>query len=104
MFAPNHNTTAWQSEQATDSTHSPARNLASIWGQGRRQITPWASPRLRGLAALRFAIGFFLVGLGAVMISYGHPGLAAIPLAGAALNFSIASLDITAARSAPPRA
>jgi hypothetical protein len=101
MHAPNDNTTPSRFEQAVDPTHPPARNLVAIWARGRRQITPWAYPRLRALAAIRFTVGIFLVGLGALTLSHGHDGWAAIQLAGAALLFSIAYLDITVARSAP---
>jgi hypothetical protein len=52
---------------------------------------------------VRFAVGIFLVGVGALVLSRGHYGLAAVPLAGAALLFSIAYLDMTVARSVPPR-
>jgi hypothetical protein len=100
MHAPNYNTAPSRSEQATDPTHAPARNLVAIWARGRRQITPWAYPRLRALAAVRFAVGIFLVGLGALTLSHGHDEWAAIQLGGAALVFSIAYLDITVARSA----
>ncbi|MGB6577986.1 MAG: hypothetical protein WBF34_08695 [Streptosporangiaceae bacterium] len=103
MHTPNGNTTLWRSEQVADPTHPTASNLASIWARGRRQITPWAYPRLRALAAVRFAVSIFLVGLGAVMLFHGNHGWAALPLAGAALNFSIAYLDITVARSASLR-
>ena len=103
MHAPHDNTTASRFDQVADPTHSSASKLVRIWARGRRQITPWAYPRLRALAAVRFAVGIFLIGLGTVMVSYGHPGLAAVPLAGAALVFSIACLDFTAARSAHPR-
>jgi hypothetical protein len=72
-------------------------------GAGRRQITPWAYSHLRGLALVRFTIGIFLAGLAAVMLSLGHSGLAALPLVGAALDFSIGYLDITVAPSAPYR-
>jgi hypothetical protein len=92
MHAPN---------DSTDPTRPPASNLVASWARGRRQITPWAYPRLRALAAVRFTVGIFLVGLGAVLLAYGHDGWAALPLAGAALNLSIASLDAAAARSAP---
>jgi hypothetical protein len=47
--------------------------------------------------------GIFLTGVGAVLSYYGHYGFAAIPLAGAALHFAIASLDMTAARFVPNR-
>jgi fatty acid desaturase len=95
MYAPHDNT--------TPSTHSPTSNLVSIWARGRRQITPWAYPRLRVLAAVRCAVGIFLAGLGVLMLSSGHYGWAALPLAFAALHFAIASLDITVARSASLR-
>jgi hypothetical protein len=52
---------------------------------------------------VRFAIGIFLAGLGALILSRGYYGWAALPLAGAALHFAIAYLDITVARSAPLR-
>ena len=103
MYAPNDNTTLSRSEQVVHPTHRTASKLVSIWARGRRQITPWAYPRLRALAAVRFAVTIFLVGLGALMLFHGHYGWAALPLAGAALNFSIAYLDITVARSASLR-
>ena len=49
---------------------------------------------------MRFVVGIFLTGLSAVMLSAGHYGWLAIPLAGAVLLFSIAYLDMAAARSA----
>ena len=52
---------------------------------------------------MRFVVGIFLTGLSAVMLSEGHYGWLAIPLAGAVLLFSIAYLDMAAARSATPR-
>jgi hypothetical protein len=100
MHAANDNTAPQRSEQAVDPTQPLARSLVTVWARGRRQITPWAYPRLRALAAVRFTVGIFLVGLAAVLLFHGHDGWAAIPLAGAALNLSIASLDITAARLA----
>jgi hypothetical protein len=103
MYAPNDTSTTSRSGRMAGPAHSPASKLVSAWARGRREITPWAYPRLRALAAVRFAVGIFLIGLGTVMVSYGHPGLAAVPLAGAALVFSIACLDFTAARSAHPR-
>jgi hypothetical protein len=104
MHASTDNTTASRSGQTPDPTHPSASNLVAIWARGRRQFTPWAYPRLRALAAVRFTAGLFLVGLGAVMLSHGYRGWAAVvPLAGAALLFSIASLDFTVARSASHR-
>ncbi len=86
--------TASPSEQP----HPPA-GIISRWVRGRRQLTPWTYPWLRALAAVRFAGGIFLTVLGALMISWGHDGWAVLIFAAAALHFSIASLDITAARS-----
>jgi hypothetical protein len=104
MHALIDNATSSRSEHVADPTHRPASGLVSSWERGRRQITPWAYPRLRALAAVRFAVGVFLVGLSAVLIAHGHAGWAVVPLAGAALNISIASLDTAAARIASPRA
>jgi hypothetical protein len=100
MHALNDNTAISRSDQAAEQTHRPARNLVAIWARGRREITPWAYPRLRVLAAVRFIVGIFLVALAALTLSRGHDDWAAIQLAGAALLFSIASLDMTAARYA----
>jgi hypothetical protein len=82
----------------------PASALVTRWTQARSRITPWAYPRLRALAAVRLTVGTFLVILGAVMLANGLGGLAAIPLAGAVLNLSIAYLDSAAARAAAHRA
>ena len=103
MYALKDNTTPWRDEQMADPTHQPASNLVSIWARGRRQLTPWAYPHLRALAAVRLAVGLFLTGLGAVFLAHGDYGWAAIPLAGAALHFAIGYLDITVARSARSR-
>jgi len=88
-----------------DSTtaHPPASKLVAAWARGRRQFTPWAPPRLRALGAIRLAVGIFLTILGALMVSYGHDGLAAVPFAAAPLLFAIGALDTAAARYAPPR-
>lgn len=80
---------------------APASTLVSKWAQGRRRLTPWAYPRLRALAALRFAIGIFLVGVSVLVIADGHSGWAVVPLLGAALHFSVAYLDSSVVRSAP---
>ncbi len=77
--------------------------MVAVHGRGRRRFRPWAYPRLRALAAVRFAIGLFLDGLGALMLSHGYYGWAAVPLAGSAVLFSIVYLDFTVARSAAPR-
>ena len=104
MHAPTDNITASRSEQAADPSFPPASQLVGTWARARRRFTPWAYPRLRALAAVRFAAGLFLVGLGALMLSHGyHAWVAVVPLAGAALLFSIACLDFTVARSASHR-
>jgi hypothetical protein len=104
MYAPTDNntttTTSSRSEQAAGRTHPPAGNLIAMWARVRRQVTPWAYPHLRALAAMRFGIGLFLVGVGAMLVASGHAELAAVPLAGAALHFSLASLDFAVVRSA----
>jgi hypothetical protein len=101
MRTSNGNTTVSQAEWA-DPTQPAASNRTIMWARGRRQITPWAYPHLRALAAIRFVIGIFLVGMGGLMLSRGY-GWAALPLAGAALHFAIAYRDITAARSVAVR-
>jgi hypothetical protein len=101
MYATTHKPAP--SEQPTDMTQRPTSKLVSAWAQGRRNYTPWAYPRLRALAAVRFTVGVFVVGVGAVLMSRGYDALAAVPLAGAVVLFTIASLDLSAARSAAPR-
>jgi len=80
-----------------------ASGLVSTWARGRRQITPWAYPRMRGLGVTRLAVGVFLVVVSAVLISHGHSAWVAVPLAGAALHFAVGGLDMAAAHSAHPR-
>jgi hypothetical protein len=63
----------------------------------------WAYRHPRTVAGVRFAVGTFLVGLGAVMLSRGIYALAALLLAVAALHFALGSWRLTAARSASPR-
>ncbi|HUC22636.1 MAG TPA: hypothetical protein VMA73_08010 [Streptosporangiaceae bacterium] len=104
MQALTDNTTGWPGDQMAGPTHRPASNLASSWARGRRRITPWAYPHLRALGATRLAIGLFLTVLGALLLAHGHDGWAAIPLAGAALHFSIGGLDMSAAGIASSRA
>ena len=61
-------------------------------------ITPWAYDHLRGVAAVRFAVGIFLTVLGALMVSHGAYVLAAVPLAGAAVHFVWGSWQLSLAR------
>jgi hypothetical protein len=90
-------------ELVADRTDPPARNLVSIWAQGRRRITPWAYQHMRALGAVRLAVGAFLVVLGTLLATHGQPGWAAIPLAGAVLNLAIGGMDTTAAFNASRR-
>jgi hypothetical protein len=92
MHAVADNTTTSQSQLP------PPSKLVRGWLKGRSQYTPWAPSRLRRLAVVRLAVSVFLVGLGATLISYHHDLMAVIPLAGAALVFTIGSLDLRASR------
>jgi hypothetical protein len=69
----------------------------------QRLITPWAYRRLRTVAGVRFAVGILLTVLGAVLLSRGAYGPAALPLAVAAVHFVWGSWQLTIARSAPSR-
>jgi len=93
---------------ATDQTTSSQSGRLSSGFPGvasidfRSMISPWGYRHLRGIAAVHFAVGVFLAGLGAVMLSHGFYGWAALPLAGLALNFAVGCADIAVARSASP--
>ena len=52
---------------------------------------------------MRFAVGIFLAIFGALMLYFGFYGWAALLLVAAALLFSFGYLELTVARSAPPR-
>jgi len=104
MQALTDSTTHRPGDQLASPTDRTASNLVSSWARGRRRITPWAYPHLRALGAMRLAIGIFLTVLGALLLAHGHDGWAAIPLAGAALHFSIGGLDLAAAGTASSRA
>jgi hypothetical protein len=80
--------------------HNTSSGLVSTWARARRQLTPRGYSHLRALAAVRFTVSAFLVGLGSVLFTSGHHGWSAVPFAGAVLVFSIAYLDYAAARSA----
>lgn len=116
MRTPTDNTATSRSAHSAAPAQQTDGNLGGIWALGpaaaisprfRSLISPWAYPRLRAIAAVHFAVGIFLAGLGAVIFSRGHSGWAALPLAGAALHFSIGYLDMAVAarrdaRSAVP--
>jgi hypothetical protein len=103
MHAAADNTISARSRQAAIPAHSPAGKLITTWSQRRRQFTPWAFRHLRAVAVTRLAVGIFLVGVGAMLISLSHDRWDAIPLAGAALLLAIGSLDMSAARYASRR-
>jgi hypothetical protein len=80
----------------------------------KRLVTPWESRHPYAVAGVRFAAGGFTLGLGLVLLSLGQRAetrrerrkmyrLAAWFLGQAALLFAGGSLDMTVARSAPPR-
>jgi hypothetical protein len=69
----------------------------------RRLISPLEYRHLRVWAGVRFAIGIFHAGFGAFMLYYGFYGWAALLLVAAAVLFSVAYLEMTVARSEPPR-
>jgi hypothetical protein len=95
---------------APDDTTNPSRSVTVM----RRLITPWEYRHLHAVAGGRFAAGGFTLGIGAVLLSLGHSAgtdqerrkcyrWAAFFLVDAALQFSGGYLDMTVARSAPPR-
>jgi len=61
--------------------------------------THHTAPYLRTVAGVRFAIGIFLTGLGALMLSRGIYGPAALLLAVAAVHFTWGSWQLLIARS-----
>lgn len=98
MNALNDPTTSSRSEQAVNPAQPPSRSIVSSWARGRSRMTPWAYPHLHTLAVIRYAVGSFLAIISVPLLSQGQDGPAAFTLACAALLFSIASLDIAAAR------
>ena len=94
--------------------NAPDDNAAASRSVMRRLITPWEYRHLHAVAGVRFAAGGFHLGIGVVLLSLGHRAgtgqerrkcyrWAAWFLVFAALLFSGGYLDMTAARSAPPR-
>jgi hypothetical protein len=80
----------------------------------RRTMLPWEYRHLRAIASVRFAAGGFTLALGLVLLSLGLQaktsqdrrkcyGLAAWFLALAPLQFFGGYIEMTMARSAPPR-
>ncbi len=94
--------------------HAPDDNTTPSRSVMRRLITPWEYRHLRAVADVRFAGGGFTLGVGLVLLSLGRRaetdrerrkcyGWAAYFLATAALQFFGGFLDVTVARSVPPR-
>jgi hypothetical protein len=91
-------------------TPLPSRSVAVM----TRLIRPWEQRHLQAVANVRFAAGGFTLGVGAVLLSLGRKagtsqekrkcyGWAAYFLVTAALQFLGGFMDISVARSAPPR-
>jgi hypothetical protein len=81
----------------TTTTTTPSRSGT------RRVITPSKGRTLRIVAGVRFAVGIFLAVLGALLVSHGAGGLAALPLAFSVVHFAWGSWQLTIARSAAPQ-
>jgi hypothetical protein len=98
-------TTNVSSPAQTASPSRPAGNaLVSGWARGRRQVTPWWGYKaLTVLAVVRFTVGICMLGIGTVLAAVDHSGWAVVPLAGAAVLLTIASLDAGVVRSASHR-
>jgi hypothetical protein len=69
----------------------------------RLLLRSWDYRHPRVWAGVRFAVGIWLVFLGGLLLSDGYLW-AALLLMAAAVLFWVGYLDMTAARSAPPRA
>jgi hypothetical protein len=102
MHAPNDNTTLPRS--VITERFGLGIGLAAIPSRFgiRHRIWPWASRYIRALAAVQLGFGVVLAGLGALVLSQGYSGWAALLLVVAALRLWIGYLDITVARSAHP--
>jgi hypothetical protein len=93
---------------------APGDNTRSSRSGLKRLITPWEYRHLYASMAARFAGGGFQLGIGLVLVSFGSKAetdaerrkfyrLAAWFLVPAAGNFLGGLLDLTVARTAPPR-
>ena len=84
--------------------HVPTDNAAPPRsGLNRLLLTPWGYRHPRVGAGVRFAVGIWLVFLGGLLLSDGYLW-ATLLLVAAALLFWVGYMNMTAARSAPPRA
>jgi hypothetical protein len=83
--------------------HAPTGNAAPPRSVLKRLLLwSWAYRHPRVWAGLRFAFGIWLVFLGGLLLSDGYLW-ATLLLVAAAMLFWVGYLDMTAARSAPPR-
>ena len=83
--------------------HAPTGNAApprSVFN--RLVLRSWGYRHPRVSAGVRFAVGIWLVFLGGFLLSDGYLW-ATLLLVAAALLFWVGYLNLTAARSAPPR-
>ena len=84
--------------------HAPTGNAASPRSVlSRLLLRSWDYRHPRVWAGARFAVGILLVFLGGLLLSDGYLWATLLLVAAAAL-FWVGHLDMTAARSAPPRA
>jgi hypothetical protein len=85
--------------------HAPTDNSAPPRSvlNSRLLLTSWGYRHPRVSAGVRFAVGIWLAFLGGLLLSDGYLW-ATLLLEAAALLFWVGYLNLTAARSAPPRA
>jgi hypothetical protein len=84
--------------------HAPTGNAAPPRSVlDRLALRSWDYRHPRVWAGVRFAVGIWLVFLGGFLLADGYLW-ATLLLAAAAVLFWVGYLDMTAARSAPPRA
>ena len=84
--------------------HAPTGNAAPPRSVLNRLLLRSRDYRQPGVwAGVRFAVGIWLVFLGGLLLSDGY-SWATLLLVAAAVLFWVGYLDMTAARSAPPRA
>jgi hypothetical protein len=92
-----------QHEHLAEPMSAHGSNVVSSWTRGRREVTPWAYPHLRGLGAIRLTIGAALLIVSVLLLTIDHDVWAAVPLSAAVLIFAIGGMDTIAARSAHGR-
>ena len=84
--------------------HAPTGNAAPPRSVlNRLLLRSWDYRHPRTCAGVRFAVGIWLVFLGGLLLSDGYLW-ATLLLVAAALLFWVGYLNVTATRSAPPRA